>query len=125
MRPAAVLPVVAALVMFAACAALVPAGRPDEPESITLWAPAAASVQLVGDWNEWGGLTSPGRVVDPAVGRMARDGDGNWTAPLPDLPPGRYRYAFLLDGHEWIPDPMNPDVAGFEGMTVSLMTVSD
>ncbi len=54
-----------------------------------LAAPGAKEVQLVGDFSAW----KPIPLVDP-------DGDGVWTVVL-KLPPGRYEYAFLVDG-KWV-----------------------
>jgi len=33
--------------------------------------------------------------------------EGLWVVTVP-LPPGRYRYAFLVDGTTWVPDPDAP-----------------
>ena len=54
-----------------------------------LAAPGAKEVQLVGDFSAW----KPIPLVDP-------EGDGVWTVVL-RLPPGRYEYAFLVDG-KWV-----------------------
>ncbi|RLE28589.1 hypothetical protein DRJ54_06255 [Candidatus Acetothermia bacterium] len=51
--------------------------------------PQAQSVAVVGDFSAW----EPVPLTDP-------DGDGIWTAVL-DLPPGRYEYAFIVDGN-WV-----------------------
>lgn len=60
-------------------------------------APNAKSVAVVGNFNNW----SPTPLSDP-------DGDGIWTARIP-LPPGRYEYAFVVDGHWWGQDPLADD----------------
>ena len=57
-------------------------------------APGAKSVAVVGDFNGW----TPTPLSDP-------DGDGIWTARI-SLPPGRYEYAFIVDGHWWGRDPL-------------------
>ena len=64
--------------------------------------PAAASVAVVGDFNDW----------DPAADplRRARAG-GLWVATIP-LAPGHHRYAFVVDGRRWAPDPAAPRAAG-------------
>ena len=63
---------------------------------LTLQAPAAAQVAVVGDWNGW----------NPKAQPMKRQ-DGKWEIIL-DLERGRsYQYQFLIDGKEWIPDPNN------------------
>jgi hypothetical protein len=61
-------------------------------------APRAASVALVGDFNDWSETATP----------MARaEGNGLWSVTVP-LEPGRYRYSFLVDGTRWEPDPEAP-----------------
>jgi hypothetical protein len=66
-------------------------------------APRAGSVSLVGDFNDWDSQRTP----------MTSTGGGVWTTVLP-LAPGRYRYAFLIDGSEWLADPSAP-AAGSDG----------
>jgi 1,4-alpha-glucan branching enzyme len=36
---------------------------------------------------------------------------GLWTVTIP-LTPGRHRYAFIVDGRRWVPDPGAPRAAG-------------
>ena len=62
-----------------------------------LVAPQAASVSLVGDFNDW----------DPSRAPMHAARGGVW-ATVVSLPPGRYRYAFLVNGVEWRADPSAP-----------------
>jgi hypothetical protein len=57
-------------------------------------APGAESVTVLGNFNGW--TATP--LDDP-------DGDGIWTAAI-DLPPGRYEYAYLVDGRWWGQDPL-------------------
>jgi hypothetical protein len=60
----------------------------------------AKAVSLVGDFNGWDAAATP----------MARSGSGaEWSAQLP-LSPGRHAYAFVIDGTQWIVDPMAPQV---------------
>ena len=59
--------------------------------------PNAKSVTLVGDFNDWVVSATPLR---PGAG-------GTWSAAL-RLPPGRHRYAFVVDGSRWIADPTAP-----------------
>ena len=61
-----------------------------------LAAPGAQQVELVGDFSAW----KPIPLADP-------DGDGVWTLVL-RLPPGRYEYAFLVDGR-WLGQDPNAD----------------
>lgn len=54
----------------------------------------ASNVAVVGNFNAWEGTD----LSDP-------DGDGIWTASVP-LSPGRYEYAFIIDGRWWGQDPL-------------------
>jgi chromosome partitioning protein len=63
----------------------------------TFEAPGAVTVQLAGDFNNW---TPDGSEME-LVG-------GVWVKTL-SLPPGRYRYRYVVDGH-WQNDPLNPSV---------------
>jgi len=65
-----------------------------EGVTFTIEAPAAARVQLAGDFNEW---TPEGSEME-AVGLV-------WKKTL-QLAPGRYRYRYVIDG-EWHSDPQN------------------
>jgi len=77
-----------------------------------LVAPQAASVTLVGDFNDWDPARSPMRTVH-----------GVW-ATVVRLSPGRYRYAFLVNGVEWRADPSAPAVKDDEfGTPSSVVTV--
>jgi hypothetical protein len=78
-------------------------------------APRAARVALVGDFNDWDATRTPMRP--------AQRGGAVWTAVLP-LSPGRYRYAFLVDGARWLADPAAPHVHDDEfGAPSSVVTV--
>jgi hypothetical protein len=57
----------------------------------------ARSVALVGDFNRWGGQPT---VLDRTTG-------GAWTASVP-LSNGRHEYAFIVDGEQWVADPLAP-----------------
>ena len=79
----------------------VPAVATASPASdvpFVLYAPGAHSVALVGDFNGWDRKATPLRPAGSA---------GAWVVSLP-LAPGRYRYAFLIDGARWLPDPTAP-----------------
>ena len=79
-----------------------------------LVAPRAASVALVGDFNDWNPARTPMHAVR----------DGVWSTVLP-LEPGRYRYAFLVNGLEWRADPAAPPALDDEfGAPSSVVTVS-
>src|SRR5258705_383919 len=63
-----------------------------------LVAPRATHISLVGDFNDWDATRTP----------MRRAGsEPVWTAVVP-LAPGRYHYAFLVDGSRWLADPSAP-----------------
>lgn len=64
-----------------------------EKVKLSVQAKSAASVSLVGVFNEW----------DPAAAPMARNRRGIWRAKL-ELAPGEYEYRFVIDG-EWCEDP--------------------
>jgi hypothetical protein len=57
----------------------------------------ARSVALVGDFNDW----------DPTATPLHLTSGGAWSVAL-HLPPGRHRYAFVVDGVRWIADPAAP-----------------
>ena len=61
-------------------------------------APHATNVSLVGEFNDWDTGATPLTQIR---------GRGVWTITLP-LEPGRYLYAFVVDGTEWAPDPAAP-----------------
>ena len=78
-------------------------------------APRAATVSLVGDFNDWDAARTP-------MQRARRDASV-WTAVIP-LTPGRYRYAFLVDGASWVADPAAPVARDDEfGTPSSVVTV--
>ena len=77
-------------------------------------APNAKQVSLVGDFNDWDQASTP--LLKVAA-------NGVWTAEV-KLPPGRYAYAFLLDGQRWIADPGAPPAVGDDfGRPSSVVTV--
>jgi chromosome partitioning protein len=65
--------------------------------TFTIEAPTASHVQLAGDFNDW----SPDDSEMEAVGLV-------WKKTL-KLPPGRYRYRYVIDG-QWHNDPHNAAV---------------
>lgn len=76
-------------------------------------APGAGTVALVGDFNNWDGAATPMRA--------ARDG-ALWSVTIP-LTPGRYRYAFLVNGSRWLLDPAAPHVRDDFDTPSSVVTV--
>ncbi|MFQ5655905.1 MAG: isoamylase early set domain-containing protein, partial [Candidatus Methylomirabilales bacterium] len=83
--------VVGVVTSMAACAhELIPPGV-----LFHLQAPDARQVYLVGSFNGWDPLAHPMAGPDRQEG---------WTLRL-ELPPGRYRYMFLVDGERWVTDP--------------------
>jgi len=84
------------------------------PVQFVLLAPAARTVAIVGDFNDWQVGSTPLRAT--AAG-------GAWTVEVP-LAPGRHRYAFVVDGARWMPDPAAPTAPGDDfGMPSSVVTV--
>lgn len=73
---------------------------PPHAESVqfVLVAPGASAVTLVGDFNDWSTSATPMQTVP---------GNGVWMVTVP-LEPGRYRYAFMVDGATWMRDPTAP-----------------
>ena len=91
-----------------------PAAGPSRVVLLRLVAPASSTVTVVGDFNDWNPSATPLR---PA-------GAGEWTVRL-RLPPGRYRYTFLVDGREWQRDPTEPPAPDDDyGAPMSVITVS-
>jgi hypothetical protein len=88
------------------------AAAPSDTLQFVLVAPQAKSVALVGDFNDW----------DPARSPM-QTAHGVW-ATVVRLAPGRYRYAFLVNGVEWRADPAAPPARDDEfGAPSSVVTV--
>ena len=93
-----------------------PAGAP-APERhavrFAVAAPAAGRVALIGDFNDW----------DQSRHLLHRQ-SGEWSVTL-ELKPGRYRYAFVLDGGRWVADPGTPRADDEFGTPTSAITVSN
>ncbi len=84
-----------------------------EVTQFVLVAPEAASVAIVGDFNDWSFSATP-------LERQAND--GVWWVTLP-LRPGRYRYAFLVNGTSWRSDPNAPVAEDEFGRPNSVVTI--
>ena len=114
------------VLLQASCALLTPARRPGSRGELVLSMPGAACVQVIGDWNDWGGPAAAGGVPDPSVGAMSSEDGSIWTCPLPSgLEIGWYRYAFLVDGWRWVADPLNPETTMYTDREVSVLRVGN
>ena len=72
------------------------------PVQFVLVAPDARSVAVVGDFNNWG-------LGDTAL--VAVNHNGVWSVSAP-VHTGVHRYAFLVNGKQWVADPTAPRAAG-------------
>ena len=68
---------------------------------------------MVGDFNDWSMSATP---LERAPG------DGVWYVTVP-LEPGRYRYAFVVNGAIWRSDPEAPAAEDEFGRANSVVTV--
>lgn len=89
------------------------AGDQVQMTQFVLVAPEARSVAVVGDFNDWNLSATP--LVREA-------GDGMWWITLP-LSPGRYRYAFVVDGTTWQSDPDAPAAEDEFGRPSSVVSI--
>ncbi|HEX9892432.1 MAG TPA: isoamylase early set domain-containing protein [Gemmatimonadales bacterium] len=80
-----------------------------------LIAPDARAVTVVGDFNDWSMSATP---LERA------EGDGVWYVTVP-LTPGRYRYAFVVNGTIWRNDPEAPAAEDEFGRPNSVVTVEE
>jgi hypothetical protein len=97
-------------------AARVPAGVAVAPVQFVLVAPNAHSVAVVGDFNNWG-------LNDSAL--VATNHQGVWSVTAP-VPAGVHRYAFLVNGKQWVADPSAPRSTDDDfGMPSSALVVED
>ena len=89
---------------------------PLEPVQFVLVAPSAHSVAVVGDFNDWG-------LNDSAL--VATNHQGVWSVTAP-VPAGVHRYAFVVNGKDWVADPSAPRSAGDDfGLPSSALVVED
>ena len=78
-----------------------------------LVAPGARTVALAGDFDGWDRSRMP----------MRREASGLWTLDV-SLAPGRYQYAFVVDGRQFVADPAAPRALGDDfGQPSSVVTV--
>lgn len=120
----------AGLLLAAVAGCTPPAPLPRSPERgadafvFRYRAPAARVVQLAGSWQGNTFLRGREWSRDTRVGLMQdADRDGVWELEVP-LGPGRYEYAFLVDGTFWEADPANPErIPDGRGGTRSLLVV--
>lgn len=78
-------------------------------------APSARRVAVAGDFNRWDAEATP----------LVRDGRSrSWSVTLA-LRDGDHRYAFVVDGTRWVPDPRaERSVRGEDGRIYSLLNLS-
>ena len=89
---------------------------PLEPVQFVLVAPMARSVAVVGDFNDWG-------LNDSAL--VATNHQGVWSVTT-SVPAGVHRYAFVVNGKEWVADPSAPRSGGDDfGLPSSALIVED
>lgn len=67
----------------------------------------AAAISLAGDFNDW----KPNEI------ELTKQPNGFWQAQIKILPPGKYRYKFIIDGARWTEDASNglKEADGFGG----------
>lgn len=110
--------------LICGCGALTPVSRSTDPTGLLLSYQGASRVQVVSDWNLWGGAEGPAGRFEPMTDEMTDRGEGEWFLPIPSgLPRGMYRYAFLVDGHRLLSDPMCSERGTWNGHEVSLLEV--
>ena len=86
------------------------------PVQFVLVAPEARSVAVVGDFNNWG-------LDDSAL--VAENHNGVWSVSAP-VRTGVHRYAFVVNGKQWVADPTAPRAAGDDfGQPSSALVVED
>ena len=93
-----------------------PGGGGPELKQFVLFMPAARSVAVVGDFNNWG-------MGDSAL--VATNHQGVWSVTA-HVPVGVHRYAFVVDGKQFIADPTAPRSSGDDfGIPSSALVVED
>ena len=104
------------LVVATAAAAILVLRPSTDGQQVTfaLRAPAVESVALVGDFTDW----RTDRV------KLEPRSDGEWQVTV-KLPPGRYRFAYVVDNAEWRADAQAAPVLDDFGRPTSILTVAD
>lgn len=102
------------LVMAVAVLALEPKLDGKTQVTFALQRPTSQHVALVGDFNDW--------QTDKLALSPTRDGVFEVTLRLR---PGRYRFAYVTDGGEWVSDPSATPVIDDFGRPTSVVTVVD
>jgi hypothetical protein len=69
---------------------------------------SAETVQVAGDWNNWG--MGDGRQGQVLVGLMRKSKRGDYWEKTVELPPGRYKYIFLVNETVPVLDGGNPRI---------------
>lgn len=74
---------------------------------------SAKSIMLAGDINGWSG----NEFI------FTKENYGYWKCTIPLLPKGIYKYKFIIDGNNWISDPLNPfkEDDGYNGLNSKLI----
>ena len=62
---------------------------------------SAESVSVAGSFNGWNATATP----------MTKNAEGIWTVTVDGLEAGEYQYKFVVNGENWVLDPMNGNVA--------------
>jgi 1,4-alpha-glucan branching enzyme len=85
--------------------------HPAQQVRLEFFHPLAREVNIAGSFNDW----------RPGATWMISLGNGRWAKEL-RLPPGRYEYCFVVDGH-WLPDPLALESSGSRGGHNSVLIV--
>jgi 1,4-alpha-glucan branching enzyme len=110
-----------------------PAQESAGPVTLTFTEPQAKTVQVAGDFNRWLDNVE-GKVTGKTEWMMQRETAGHWKYVL-TLPPGSYRFKYVIDGGErWAQDPNFPasadgnsilEIKATNGRTSTLFTYTD
>ena len=92
-----------------------------------LYAPYAKTVNVAGDWNNWGGTAGPESRFDETIDALKDNSNGVWTITIPyeRIKPGRHTYKFVVDGNSWIKDPYNFQTVNEGGFNNSLIIIKN